>query len=742
MITELSRASLRWGKRVVSGVLRREGRRTQERPRPNRRPLCVEALEDRLVLDGGTGLQSSVSVADAFKIGVEAYTYAYPLVAFGQTQLVATNVDKASTQHAPLNQFTYGAIQDQNETDIVLPNVNVLYNNAFLNLQPEPMVLHIPNTNGRYYIQEILDAWTNVDFDPGSRTNWSPGDYLLTGPNWSGTVPPGITQKLAMPTNLAWILGRTFTTGDPNDEQIAMGIQKQFTLTPLSAYGTPYTPPTNLFVNPALNTQPPPLNQVSNMSAGTFFGMLTTLWMSNPPQSADGPILADLAKVGLVPGQAYDLSKQPTQIQVSLEAAARAALKFIQSDQALALVRGRPLNGWSLTTSFDGQWDTEYLNRAVVAYRGIGINAAQDAVYAYGQSDNTGLPLNGGQSYTITFPANTPPVNLGTPTNQQGFWSVTLYNSDGTLAFNTYNNLGSTQINAGTWKANADGSHTVVIQQNQPADTSNWLQAPAGDFVLLLRMYSPEPQVYDKTDPHLSAPCRRPGRAARVCQCHAGGHERDGGGPGLFDFPGIHRRLPRRGRRPSRAVHGCAGPPARCGRLQRLAASRGPRRQSCPVGRKLPDLGRSQQKLARRLLPAVPRPAARRGGRSGLAGKPGHGGRFRCRRRPGDARVRRVLRPSAGGLTLLLSRTHRFASEELATRPSRATSPAATNASLAAPPWPTCAGAYRPLPPSTWRARPSPRSARSTASRSRSCAPSPTPPTSPPATISRASSRP
>ena len=51
MITELSR---------VSGALRRKGRGTQERPRPNRRPLCVEALEDRLVLDGGTGLQSSV----------------------------------------------------------------------------------------------------------------------------------------------------------------------------------------------------------------------------------------------------------------------------------------------------------------------------------------------------------------------------------------------------------------------------------------------------------------------------------------------------------------------------------------------------------------------------------------------------------------------------------------------------------------------------------------------------------
>ena len=45
---------------------------------------------------------------------------------------------------------------------MVLPNVNVLYNNAFLNLTAEPLVLHIPDTQGRFFIQEILDAWRNL----------------------------------------------------------------------------------------------------------------------------------------------------------------------------------------------------------------------------------------------------------------------------------------------------------------------------------------------------------------------------------------------------------------------------------------------------------------------------------------------------------------------------------------------------------------------------------------------------
>src|SRR5262245_26761815 len=48
MSTELSRASSPWVNRVVSGVPRWEGRQRQKQPRPNRLPLRVESLEDRL----------------------------------------------------------------------------------------------------------------------------------------------------------------------------------------------------------------------------------------------------------------------------------------------------------------------------------------------------------------------------------------------------------------------------------------------------------------------------------------------------------------------------------------------------------------------------------------------------------------------------------------------------------------------------------------------------------------------
>src|SRR5215471_11052606 len=137
-------------------------------------PKCLKELENRLPKEAqGSGS----SVSEAFQIGFQAYVYGYPIVMYGQTQLVATNVNTADTHRAPLNQFTYGTIAGPDETDVVLPNVNVLYNNAFLSLGPEPIVLHIPGTQGRFFIQQIMDAWTNVDYDPGMRIQSSPGDY-------------------------------------------------------------------------------------------------------------------------------------------------------------------------------------------------------------------------------------------------------------------------------------------------------------------------------------------------------------------------------------------------------------------------------------------------------------------------------------------------------------------------------------------------------------------------------------
>jgi hypothetical protein len=43
----------------------------------------------------------------------------------------------------------------------------------------------------------------------------------------------------------------------------------------------------------------------------------------------------------------------------------------------------------------------------------------------------------------------------------------------------------------------ADGSLTIVIQREQPADTSNWLPAPAAPFRPIMRLYQPQAAVLE-----------------------------------------------------------------------------------------------------------------------------------------------------------------------------------------------------------------------------------------------------
>jgi hypothetical protein len=303
-----------------------------------------------------------------------------------------------------------------------------------------------------------------------------------------------------MPTNTVWIAGRTYTTGTKRDSMEADAIQHEYTLTPLSSFNKPYTLPANLPVNPAIDESTPPVNQVANMSAGTFFGTLaammgTSLPLTNPPLlPADAAAVANLAAIGLVPGQRFDISKLPRKTAAALELAVRVGERIVSSDASVLATGGRPVNGWSWSTSPSlGQWGTHYLGRAVMANRGIGANLPVDSVYFYAQQDGRGVPLSGDKQYTLTFPAGQLP-----PANPSAFWSVTMYDAAGFLVGRP-DNLGSTQINAGL-PPNMGGSYRFFIQANPPTNPAQfpyWIKAPKGrqKFLLLLRAYWPSSAI-------------------------------------------------------------------------------------------------------------------------------------------------------------------------------------------------------------------------------------------------------
>ncbi len=433
----------------------------------------------------------AITEKEALDAGVEAVVYGLPLVIMDITMKKTTNVTKPEGFAAPVNQFiNVQTFPDATFKDVVRANVDTLYSSAWLDLSKEPMVLSVPDTHDRYYLMPMLDAWTNVFASPGKRTTGTKaGNFAITGPGWTGTVPTGV-KEIKSPTNLVWMIGRTQTDG-PKDYAAVHAIQKDYRLVPLSAFGKPYTPPQGV-VDPNVDMKTPPVEQLSKMDGLTFFKRLAMLMKSNPPPPEDTPALAKLAKIGVVPGQDFDASKLEPAMAKGLEKSLQVAIEKLQ---AAAKEAGAPVNGWRVPPMTVGKYGTDYGERAVVALVGLGANLPADAVYPSAFMDGDGIPLNGTHRYLLHFDKDaTPPVNA--------FWSVTMYNAQSFFVANPINRYAIS-----SWMSlqrNKDGSLDLYIQRESPGKNkeANWLPAAEGDFSVTMRMYWPKekpPSILDAT---------------------------------------------------------------------------------------------------------------------------------------------------------------------------------------------------------------------------------------------------
>src|SRR5499426_693935 len=250
---------------------------------------------------------TKISAEEAMAIADEAYVFGYPLVLMEITRRVMTAVSTTLERKASMNQFLHlRKFPDPTFTDVVSLNADTLYSSAWIDLAKEPIVLSVPSTGNRYYLMQMLDAWTNVFACPGTRTTGNAkNDFAITGPGWKGTLPKGL-HEIKSPTNMFWIAGRTLTKGK-QDYTAVHAIQDQYRLTPLSAWGRNYTQPDNVLVEKGADTKTPPVQQVSALDAVTFFTRMNALMKENPPAAADAGVMKRFAAIGVASGKPFNL---------------------------------------------------------------------------------------------------------------------------------------------------------------------------------------------------------------------------------------------------------------------------------------------------------------------------------------------------------------------------------------------------------------------------------------------------
>ncbi len=465
--------------------------------------------------------------------GIAAYIYGYPLVSIAITERVSTNVEYANQQlgRAPLNQLYRAMALPVGSTfkDVVLPSTTTMYATGFFNLQKEPLILHIPAiTSDRFFIVQLLDGWTNVSRQsPGSRlSSATPGDYALVGPNWNGDLPGGLAGVIHFDTDTVWQIMRVLTTGTTDDQNLVYDqIFKPLIPIPVSKYGTGYTPPDDLTINPSIDMATQPIKQADSMDACGFFGTMSAMMKTNPPRRIDAAVVPALVRLGIYstnPAKPVQFScANFTSAQQSQETALQLAV--ITGRRILAQPPQQALTPTNWNVSLDvGDYGVRYLLRAIVAKNALGANRPQDAVYGYGLYDSgtggklTDHLLYGSKNYVLHFKAPTAQSSAEEipPVDGNGFWSITMYNASGTLADNTqgatYHALSTNGTRAREVEAhfscpNADGSLDIYVQSTPPSDPKqlcNWLESPQptsannnGQFILFLRMYWPDAAI-------------------------------------------------------------------------------------------------------------------------------------------------------------------------------------------------------------------------------------------------------
>jgi len=358
--------------------------------------------------------------------------------------------DSPSSRMRWLNQFTHTRrLRGPDDKEVVTPNNDTLFTNAWLDLSEGPVVIDVPAMGQRYWVLGFLDAWTNPWAYAGRRMTGCEAQRLFVhGPAWRGNVPAGM-HEISAPSNDVWVIGRILVDATAQDLAEVHALQDRFAL--LRMDGTPALSRIDTLIDERGAGVP---------QAQEYARVVDTMLARNPsahPLPA-WPIAPELLQQAL--GDVYT------------------ELRDVAQSSELG-------GGWTTAVNVRDNFGDDFVTRARIARNWIGTLGIDEAMYIMAEVDEQGLALSGAHRYELHFPRS------GLP-QVASFWSITLYRRSDCLL--VANPIGRHSIGDRTQGLlqDADGGLRIRIQADDPGQGHNWLPSPAGEgFYLTLRLYTP-----------------------------------------------------------------------------------------------------------------------------------------------------------------------------------------------------------------------------------------------------------
>ncbi len=451
----------------------------------DRRTLLAGMLATGATIGHGQASWAKGGARSDYDLARELYRYAFPLIFFGRYRHNSlTGLDVITRQQMVVNQWSH-ASRTVTPESTGAPQTDTLYSILLGDLSQEPLLLTIPQMDGRYWSIQCCDFFGSTFAMINRRNTPAAARVALVGPNWRGRIPNGVDAVHRSPTPLIFTAMRTHFVSEA-DREVVRTLRTGFSAAPLSGQITGQSKAANL-VAPSPRGDDPLAD----------FKLLAAMWAACPPPSADRAYLRQFRKIGFGPGAKPDIG--------ALSVAQKAVFAQAEADgfaEVVAATKQAPgqltRNGWAMFGSDLGLYrNRDYLFRAMVAQQGIIATPVTENVYMSFQKFSDGSRLNGSDRFEIVFDAAAL-ADVG------AFWSIHAYRlatfSVIPNALERYSISSRTQ----NLKFGADGSLTVYAQSSDPGGerSNNWLPTKAGEELMLMtRAYEPKGKIADLTWP-------------------------------------------------------------------------------------------------------------------------------------------------------------------------------------------------------------------------------------------------
>lgn len=403
------------------------------------------------------GESSSVN-ATLRSAAYEFYIYAIPLIEVARTR-------DHRRKNLIFNRFTHDrALSDHTSRLFTTPNNDTLYSYAFIDLRQGPVKINIPRTGTRYFSLALMDMYSNNLAYAGTRvTGGESTTVTLVGPDDEAAGE----DVIKAPAQWVWALARTLVDGEAGLPE-AFAVQDE------------------LSIEGPLGESPSALAPPENCGAIEELVGAMELMVESPPPPEDSELIERLSSAGI---DLEWIQQSPDRLN-ALQEGFSEAKKYLSKPAKPRT----PEPQWIYPKQNLGSFGVDYGYRAKIAIAGLFALEPVEAMYMRYMDGTDAKPLDGRSTWRVHFDKPIP-VN--------SFWSLSMYEpeSDGSLFF-ADNPLRRYAIGDRTkgLAYNSDGSLDIWIGHSAKASVpaTNWLPAPEGPFVLILRAYLPKDELLEK----------------------------------------------------------------------------------------------------------------------------------------------------------------------------------------------------------------------------------------------------